>query len=441
MEQRNSRKRLNSLILLVAFTAVMLIVSTYAWFSTQKNVTLGGLQGTVNVAEGLQISLDALNWKNEIGLDADSITEYFAQTNEKYGLTGNLAFSLDKPYPEVMNDASTGPDDLVTTYHKNIIPGEFLPASTIGRDAIGQTEMKLYRGNLTNGITLDTIHEINTTNDPEELGYYAIDFFLQNASSTAAINGGINDWLQLEKNSAIKLNETSKASTGLQNTIRVAFVLYDNQGGAANDVLVSQTPGQMQIINGTLGEEILDVAIWEPNASGTGFKTESGSQVATTGFPAHVDYVVQNNNTITFSAGDATTYGAGLTTLAGGGHRFQSQALLPTYALTATSDTKNDIADIYNWNITATDLIDTTTGLGRQYTLATTTDGVTDTTQLVSAEDGTTKFVLAPGEYHRMTMFVWLEGQDVDTINWASMGGDVTIDVGLSKPGTANQPS
>ena len=64
--QRNSRKRLNSLILLVAFTAVMLIVSTYAWFSTQKNVTLSGIYGKVNVAEGLQISLDAKTWKNEI---------------------------------------------------------------------------------------------------------------------------------------------------------------------------------------------------------------------------------------------------------------------------------------------------------------------------------------------------------------------------------------
>ena len=47
--QRNSRKRLNSFILLVAFTAVMLIVSTYAWFSTQKNVTIKALEGKVRV--------------------------------------------------------------------------------------------------------------------------------------------------------------------------------------------------------------------------------------------------------------------------------------------------------------------------------------------------------------------------------------------------------
>ena len=67
--QRNSRKRLNSLILLVAFTAVMLIVSTYAWFSTQRNVTLSGLKGAVKVAEGLQVSLDAKHWVNAINFE------------------------------------------------------------------------------------------------------------------------------------------------------------------------------------------------------------------------------------------------------------------------------------------------------------------------------------------------------------------------------------
>lgn len=61
-KQKNSRRRLNSLILLVAFTAIMLIVSTYAWFSTQKNVSIANLNGTVKVAEGLEVSLNAKDW-------------------------------------------------------------------------------------------------------------------------------------------------------------------------------------------------------------------------------------------------------------------------------------------------------------------------------------------------------------------------------------------
>ena len=76
-KQKNSRRRLNSLILLVAFTAIMLIVSTYAWFSTQKNVSLANLDGTVKVAEGLQISLDAENWSNSI-----DFSQYSDQNDE-----------------------------------------------------------------------------------------------------------------------------------------------------------------------------------------------------------------------------------------------------------------------------------------------------------------------------------------------------------------------
>ena len=83
---QEAKKRLNALILLVAFTAILLIVSTYAWFSTQKNVTLSGLHGKVNVAEGLQISLDALNWANEIDL-SNNAEAYFAATNENLGYT------------------------------------------------------------------------------------------------------------------------------------------------------------------------------------------------------------------------------------------------------------------------------------------------------------------------------------------------------------------
>ena len=123
--QRNSRKRLNSLILLVAFTAVMLIVSTYAWFSTQKNVTLGGLEGKVNVAEGLQISLDALNWKNEIDLSDAGIAAYFAQTNTNAGLTEpDEIYNLVRPYATATNGETGKPE----AYHTNTIPGELLPA-------------------------------------------------------------------------------------------------------------------------------------------------------------------------------------------------------------------------------------------------------------------------------------------------------------------------
>jgi len=477
--QRNSRKRLNSLILLVAFTAVMLIVSTYAWFSTQKNVTLSGLKGTVNVAEGLQISLDALSWANSI--DLGNTTSYFETANTKYNMknltetpeggepvdvTDQYAFSIMQPYGETFNSESTGGKDYVTKYHKNVIPTELLPVSTNGREDIGKTEFKMYRGTNTDGIVLSDIHQVKPFDDSvdEEPGYYAIDFFLQNSSSAAATanpDAIIEDWLQLEKYSAVKLENTY--STGLQNTLRVAFVLYDNAGGKEgdDDVTVNKTPQQNDIIKATVGQNILDVAIWEPNASGTGYVTvpkEGGGteEKATTGFAAHVENILNNNNRVTWSVADAKTY-LNKTITDPEQINFLGSQALPTYAVTGKSAAIDDlvISNIYNWAITdalpaideeadppiteAGDGYDDTTGLSMQYTLQTSTDGFTDSQQLVSAKNGTDRFKIYPGEYHRLTMYVWLEGQDVDTTNWASLGGDVTIDVGLSKLGTDAQ--
>jgi len=476
--QRNSRKRLNSLILLVAFTAVMLIVSTYAWFSTQKNVTLGGLEGKVNVAEGLQISLDALNWKNEIDLSETGIAAYFAQTNADAGLSDpDEIYNLVRPYATAV-DADNSPE----TYHNNIIPGELLPASTIASDSIGETDMTLYRGENTDGIVLSDIHEINSTNDTE-IGYFAIDFFLQNSSSetvikkyndaltayNAAVTGNdedeqeaqlaimksAEDVLRLETNTSLTLKTAGKESTGLQNTLRTAFVLFENAntdldaGTSDTGIIVANTPSQRDILSGTAAKKIKDVSIWEPNASGTGFLSTdpSSDPAATTGYPAHVNTIYQTNNRVTFSSADRGTFGIADTNV------FTRIQALPTYALTAASvdaeytvdsDTIEGIANIYDWDITDTadsNGVDDVTGLAYQHTLQTTTDGVTEVEQLYSAKDGTTTFSIAPGQYHKLRMYVWLEGQDVDCINYASLGGGIVLDVGLSKPGTTQSGS
>lgn len=431
--QRNSRKKLNALILLVAFTAILLIVSTYAWFSTQKNVTLSGLEGKVNVAEGLQISLDALNWANSI--DLSKTEDYFAQTNKDLqldGTEGKEKMTLEHPYAN----------------RTNIIPGELLPASTTAQDeeGIGLADLNFYRGENTEGIKL-AVGNTALTNDKTS-GFYAIDFFLQNSSAATATK---NDILQLTGNSVVSLKTTSKATTGLQNTLRVAFAIFDYDTAKATQVTVNETPNQSQILEATTGaaRKITNVAIWEPNASGAALK--EGGEPAGTGdaiatYAAHVTYIVQNNNRVTFSEADRTAFG--LTS-----NRFAADSAIPTYALTkkalsTSADKTKEIADIYNWDTAAT-----TAGLARQFTLQTPNTGVSHTTgagvdkninyddtqgavKLVSAKEGKADFSIEPGKYVRMRMYIWLEGQDVDCINYASLGGNVKIDVGLSKPGT-----
>lgn len=427
--QRNSRKRLNALILLVAFTAILLIVSTYAWFSTQKNVTLSGLHGKVNVAEGLQVSLDALNWANEIDL-SNNAQSYFAQTNTDNGWTdadgSTTAGDVTDDMVSLLNPWKTEEGD--AWGRTNFVPSELLPVSTTAKqdEGIGLTDLNMYRGINESGIQLNTIKNMTTDASGEEKGFYAIDFFLQNSSSEQSITGSVKDLLRLETNSAITLDTTSKESTGLQNTLRVAFAIFDEDTDSANDTLVSNTPTQRQILDATTGPErkITDVAIWEPNANGA----QQGSSPAITKYAAHVDYIVQNNNKVTFSSQDKTGYSIPSTS------KFTADMKLPTYALTKQSVTASTISNIYDWDTGAA-----TAGLVKQNVVTTDNTGIISApVQLKSVKDGTTDFSIAPGKYIHMRMYVWLEGQDVDCINYASLGGGLTIDVGLSKPGTAD---
>lgn len=417
---QEAKKRLNALILLVAFTAILLIVSTYAWFSTQKNVTLSGLHGKVNVAEGLQISLDALNWANEIDL-SNNAEAYFAATNENLGYTTEEdKLSLITPWKA--NEAGDNQYEGKT----NLIPDELLPVSTTGdnNEGINLSDLNMYRGENTNGIKLTDIKKVASE---AASGYYAIDFFLQNSSSEQAITTNTKDLLRLETNSDIVLDASSKESTGLQNTLRVAFAIYDEDTALGENTLVSNTPSQGEILQATTGSarKITDVAIWEPNAKGE----QEGTSPAITTYAAHVDYIVQNNNKVTFSGTDRNEWSIPST------NRFTAGMAIPTYALTTNSVAKT-ISDIYNWDTTAS-----TNGLVKQKTVQTGNTGVGDApVQLKSVTNGTTDFAIAPGKYVHMRMYVWLEGQDVDCTNYASLGGGITIEVGLSKPGSEDLP-
>lgn len=405
--QRKPRRRLNSLILLVAFTAILLIVSTYAWFSTQKSVTLGGLEGVVNVAEGLQISLDGEKWTNSIDFKEvlTNPTKYLATADA----------TLENPY----------------TNGFNALPTEMLPVSTTaGEDegiGTGSSALKMYTGVNDNGFNLHTIEQKSVTYTGEKdatnllnraLGYYAIDFYLQN-SSAAEVN---YDQLMLEPNSDITLAVPGKEYTGLQNTLRVAFALFKNDG-SANCTVGNQITGEA-LRTATSGD-IIDVAMWEPNAN------------------EHVDYIVANNNNVKFSTADQGSYTGIQPAVPPNNTKFLADTIIPTYALTSDSVTQGTITDIYDWDTGAA-----TAGLVKQKVLATPTSGIIEATQLkgmttknialttTDEAENTDDFVIAGKQYHKLRMYVWLEGQDVDCINYASHGGTVKIDLGISKPGS-----
>ena len=210
---KESRKKLNSLVLLIAFSAILLITSTYAWFSTQKDVLLSNLKGTVNVAEGLEVSLDGETWGNEVDL-------------------GSL-----------VNGGKT------------IIPSEMLPVSTAGEAT--STDLTMLRGKLETKVKLGNIvkcvESISDVGDPTFPGYIAFDIYLKNTNKTS----DSQTTLQLNKNSIVKVSLGGNDKAGIQNTVRVGFARYTGT--------VDPLADKGTVIADTYGN-IEQVAIWEPNS-------------------------------------------------------------------------------------------------------------------------------------------------------------------------------
>lgn len=402
--QRNSRKRLNSLILLVAFTAVMLIVSTYAWFSTQRNVTLSGLKGTVKVAEGLQVSLDAKHWVNAI-----NFTDFVQTSADSWTVSPSATTTYLDP-----GKTFQAPADNIT----NIVPTEYLPVSTTGEsgEGIGQTILKMYKGTYTDSEGLKNIgyaadDGATPTANPIETstgGYFAFDLYLMNTSSGTQTS----DKLQLDPVSDVTgVNE----ATGIQNTIRIGLAVYENAGETMK-IGQSTEPDQAAIITGTsTGKNIRDVAIWEPNAD------------------KHVDNIVNSTaNSLKLTSGDQGIYTSLTHDATTGISKFADGNMLPTYALTAASKTAENIAKVYDWTQTDKGLVKQKTTQTAAY--ASVDDTRSDPIDLKSVSDGTTAMTIVSNQYQKVRVYVWIEGQDPDCINYASLGQGLTLNLGLSKP-------
>lgn len=380
--QKNQRKsEMNAMFFIILLALVMFIISTYAWFSTQKNVSITNLNGTVEVAEGLEISLDAANWSNGIVLG-----EGEGQLN-------------------IIDDAYPG--------HHNISPTEMLPVSTLGTTSGSATDLKMIRGKIENKNNVILLKDIAAMDEKvveatnsKYPGYFAFDIFLKNSSK----NADLDDILQLNYDSSLEIMEAEKASTGLQNTARIAFAKYNGTSDVMADqaTILKETAG---VGVGAPQANITDVAIWEPNSND------------------HVEYIVRNNNNITWSAEDAKKYAT--KPLGDGRNGFDINTQMPTYGIKETA-IDSTINNIYKWD-------GTENLLAKQNVLQTTKVSESDykikegVQNLKSTTDGQTDFTIKASRISRVRIYLWLEGQDVDCINYASHGGGIKVNIGLVK--------
>ena len=187
MSRRTQKRKVRSMLVVLLLTAMLLVSSTYAWFSTNRRVQITNITARVVAAEGLQISLDASHWSASVAVTAANL-------------------------------ASAGQNASVATGTKLSWPDALEPVSTTG-DTNSGTDVVFMSGVLdANEADLSGIDEAGITSDK----YIAFDVYLKNSSSNSA-----GDALQLDIGSNIAINSTNGvANTGLENSVRVGFQLF-----------------------------------------------------------------------------------------------------------------------------------------------------------------------------------------------------------------------
>ena len=82
MAKRNKKqsKKIRNLVLICAMCAVILTVSTYAWFIGMKTVNVSTFDIEIATTEGLFLSMDGSDWS--YNLDAKGATAYTGNANQ-----------------------------------------------------------------------------------------------------------------------------------------------------------------------------------------------------------------------------------------------------------------------------------------------------------------------------------------------------------------------
>ena len=177
------KKKLSSLIMLLFITVVMLGVSTYAWFTSNRLVRVNSLDISVQASEGFQISVDGVNWKSVVDTT------------------------------DILGAASSYPSNI------NHVPTAMVPVSTAASASNATTGLlDFFLGKITTDSTGqyviygDQIVETTTTGS-----FIAFDLFFRTNNPIA---------LALEQTAGVIDNATlvNRQNKGIENAARVGFV-------------------------------------------------------------------------------------------------------------------------------------------------------------------------------------------------------------------------
>ena len=228
---KRSKKRLFLLLFLLVMTAVMLTTSTYAWFTSNRTVTVEDINVNVAASGGIQISVDGSSWKT-IVTNADltnAHSTYAAATNQ---------------IPSTLKPVSTAAASLDSNGYMSMWLGTVSTSETsenMGEYIISTQDVS-------------TVEDNSVANPGANSGtngsFVMFDLFLRLDDSTNTANKML--YLTTASNVTI---QTGSTDLGTKNAARVAFI-------KESSIATGSSLSDIQALKSTNAS---DIYLWEPN--------------------------------------------------------------------------------------------------------------------------------------------------------------------------------
>ncbi|MEG0617889.1 MAG: hypothetical protein RR557_01100 [Bacilli bacterium] len=400
-------KRIRNLIVICTLSAIVLIVATYAWFIGMQSVNVSSFEIEIAAADSLKLSLNGEDWSDTITFDKDNITD--------------------------------GKNSLAYVGNTNKWPSRGLfPVSSIGdMDSIA-SRMKLFeKASLTTtpgGYRLLASRVRNYIKDtttselaPEQDGYVAFDLFVKNFSGTQYIedlNPLDEEAIYLTIDSAVDValggSSPGISFTGIENSVRVAFAQigrvsgFNNTAKVITDITCSNTtdkPGLAKPEDYVTG--ICRTAqIWEPNDS-------KHVMSATNWYQTSCKPRVPTGEDVTKEESFDLSPTAKCNAIVDG-------ISYPTYAISDDIKSIHNV-DVYDGPMYNSYAPNIEHGKLVAYPYFRDTDKVKKGTQRP------TFMTLSPNSITKIRIYVYIEGQDIDNYDFASVGKKIAVKFGFTK--------
>lgn len=384
-KKRNEKheKRVKKLIVGSGLCAILLIVSTYAWFIGMKTVNVSSFDVSIAAIDQLSLSLDGENWANTVEISSTTYnTKSYSGNTNTWGGKG------------------------------------LIPMSTVGKIDTNASRMILFeKGSLTataGGYRLMASQVKNSATDGKEAdGYVAFDLFVRNLSGNeyySEMNKLNEEAIYLTTDSAVTVASDGIANTGIENSVRVAFAQIGRVRATTTDVgtITGITCATAGSVTGICANR--DAQIWEPNDK------------------AHVQNAI---NWYTTSCkkrtGDSVTaegaYGGACKTIT-------NNEAYQTYAVSGEIGYADNV-DVYDGSAynEYTGSIAASAQAGKLVAY----DTFTDTEKNIAGVDRPQFITLAPNSITKIRVYIYIEGQDVDNYDFASLGKKISVAFGFTK--------